>query len=360
MVKKYLSDKKLAFSLVEALIVMTIAAIFVAVMASVVPHKSKPKISADAHGGFECYWKNNKLYSRTITVGNENTEKEETGNYCVFKPGQYISYIIINAVGGGARGGTNNGGSAGRFASAFFPIPNTSYKLYPGKGGTNSHHDGYQSKVTTEEDTIITVSGGNDAIVAQEAQVSDIIDVYATKGMNSTVVAYGCNYTPRAWLGTDKYIYVSYCATSANIVEKKLEFSNPAYTKNANKYKTILNSPVVNDENAKVLSRLKPGTIDTWEYYDIDLFLEAGYSPLNLPNGCTYSKITNMNDPMCPSRYKIEIKLNIPDNGDDGAVSSLTKYANLMHYTNLESLKPGNGGPKGNGKGRPGAILISW
>ena len=59
-------------------------------------------------------------------------------------------------------------------------------------------------------------------------------------------------------------------------------------------------------------------------------------------------------------RYTIEIKLDIPDNGDDGAVSELTKYANLMQYSKLAEVGPGNGGAKGNQNGKAGAVLVSW
>lgn len=365
---------KHGFSLIEALVVMTIVTIFIAVIANVIPHKPKPKLSAEAHGGFECYWKSDgKLYSRVITLGNENSEKEETGSdvngkYCFFKPNHYVPYLIFNVVGGGARGSSTNGGGAGQFTSAFFPVPQVSYKLYPGKGGTNAHTSGYPSFVISGGERIVEVNGGSDTSTAENSNVSDIVDVYLAGHMPQNVVAYGCAYSPRVWLGADGFIHVSFCETSANIVEKKFEYNNPDYSTNKAKYeKTIVNSPVVNsnatDSNgvrAKVLSTLKSGTTNIWQYYDIGVFIDSGLDPLNLPTGCTYNKIMAMNDPMCPSRFKLEIKLNIPDNGAQGATSSLTKYAGLMQLDNLKAVKPGNGGAKGNGAGYSGGILVSW
>lgn len=367
MVKNNRLNFKYGFSLVEALIVMSIFAIFISVIASVIPHKAKPKVNAEAHGGFECYYKANKLYSRNIVVGIENSEKEETshdanGKYCLFRPDPYLNYIIFNAVGGGSLGGANNGGGAGQYASAFFPTPKSEYKLYPGKGGSVSHADGYPSIVKSGNDTILQVSGGNDATTAENSNISDIVTVYQAGKMPSDVVAYGCNYTPHAWLDqTDGLIHVSYCATSTDIKEKTFIYSNnslAAYPKSKVRYKTILQSPA-NTSTSKPLSRLKPNTINVWEYYDVGEWIDYGNDPLT-DNSCSYDEIVSMNNPMCPSRFKIEILLNIPDFGDEGAVSSLTKYATLMQYNNLKAVNPGNGGAKNNGAGKDGAILVSW
>lgn len=364
---------KFGFSLIEALVVMSIVTIFVAVIANVIPHKSKPKVSAEAHGGYECYWKNNKLYSRTITVGSEHAEKEETtsddrGKYCVFRPNHYVPYLIFNVVGGGAKGGTNDGGAAGQFASAFFPIPHTSYKLYPGKGGTVSNPQGSPSYVTANDDVLVEVAGASDSADATTSTVDNIVDVYLAGQMGANVIAYGCNYTPRVWLGVDNLIHISFCKNSTDVVEETFEFNNPSYTDTKLRYKrTIMNSPVVGSNvtdsdgtKARVLSKLKDGTTNIWEYYDIGAFIDLDLDPLDLPYPCTYNIIRSMNSPMCPSRYKIEIKLDIPDNSAVGATSSLTKYADLMQYNNLKSIKPGNGGAQGNGAGYAGGILVSW
>lgn len=351
-----------AFSLVEALVVMTIAAIFVAVIASVVPHKAKPKISAEAHGGYECYWVGDKLYSRMITLGHEGEAKEETGDHCVFRPNKYVPYLIINAVGGGASGGSDNGGNAGQFTSAFFPIPQTSYNIYPGKGGTSDDPDGKPTRVDVGSETILEVSGGNDAVAIGNTKVTDIVDVLPY-GNNMVDGFYDCNFTPRASLEADNLIHVTYCKDkSANIVEQTFEYENSEYNNDKDRYKTIRTSPVASDSNAKVLSQRKEGTVDTWEYYDVGVLLSlpGGYDPLNLPDGCTYNKLIAMNDPMCPSRFKIEIKLNIPENGEDGAVSPLSKYAGLMQYTELIDIQPGNGGAIPSKDGKSGAVLISW
>lgn len=363
---------KFGFSLLEALIVMAIASIFIAVMANVVPHKPKAKLSAEVHGGFECYWNDGTLYSRTITVNNEDQGKpvvcnpEEECDHCEFRPPQALSYMIFNAVGGGSYGGVDNGGGAGQYTSAFVSIPQKVYRLYPGKGGTSGHHDGYETTVKPGlegNDTIVNVSGGNDATTAIHTKITDIVDIQAT-GMASDTPQFGCTFSPRAWVGEDDKIHVQYCTTKTTVTEKTLNYSTTSGNIKT-KYQTIITSPVVGT-GAGVLSGLrknKNGTYsnNTWEYYDIDVLLDNGYDPANnnLPKGCTFDKIIEMNDPMCPSRYKLTIKLNIPDNGENGATSELTKYAELLGYSGLKNIKPGNGGAI-NSNGNDGAVLVSW
>lgn len=358
---------KFGFSLLEALIVMAIASIFIAVMANVVPQKPKAKLSAEVHGGFECYWKDGTLYSRTITVNNEDTEKAvcsgEECDHCEFRPPQALSYMIFNAVGGGSYGGVDNGGGAGQYTSAFVSIPQKVYRLYPGKGGTSGHHDGYETTVKPGlegNDTIVNVSGGNDATTAIHTKITDIIDIQAV-GMASNTPQFGCTFSPRAWVGEDDKIHVQYCTTKTTVTEKTLNYSTTSNNIKT-KYQTIITSPVVGKDNdSQVLSGLQQGTNNTWEYYDIDVFLDNGYDPANnnLPKGCTFGKIIAMNDPMCPSRYKLTIKLNIPNNGENGATSELTKYAELLGYGGLQERAPGNGGAI-NSNGNDGAVLVSW
>ncbi len=363
MVKKDFLKDKLGFSLFEALVVMSIVSIFVAVMASVIPHKSKPKISAEAHGGFECYYVGNQLYSRTISAGRENDPKPESGSFCEFRPDQYVKYLIFNVVGGGARGGASTGGGAGQYTSAFFPTPKNIYRLYPGKGGsTSAHSDGYPSFVRIGNDitNIVEVQGGNDLATAENTKFSDIKDVYISGHMGPSVIAFGCSYVPRAWKDSvDGLIHVEFCETSANIIEKTFVYSDdtlPSYPGSLQRYKTILQTP---SNASKPISRLKPGTKNIWEYQEVGRWVDLGQDFLS-DTSCSFAALQGMNDPMCPSRYKMEILLDIPDNGAIGANSSLTKYASMMGYNNLAGVQPGNGGNAGRQAGKHGAILVSW
>ena len=348
--KKY----KIGFSLLEAMVVMIIVAIFVAVIANSIPHKSKPKLSAEAHGGYECYWKGDKLYSRAIAIGTESSEKEETSDCCNFKPNQYVNYIVFNVVGGGSRGGEDIGGGAGAFKSAFFSSPNNNYQLCPGKGGNSTHSNGFPSTVKSGQNEIVTVEGGSDSTTVQNTKFSDILGL-SIEGMDSNVITYGCTYSPRAWLDdSDNTIHISFCRTSLDITEKVLEYSNPAYTRNEDKYKTVLQSPTF---GTPLLSYDRVN--NELVYYDVGEFVDYGKNPLNT-SGCTPGKIIEMNDPMCPSRYKLTIKINLPDYGSNGETSELTKYAQLMQYTNLVNIKPGDGGAQGRQNGKSGAVLVVW
>ena len=351
------SDKKykIGFSLLEAMVVMVIVAIFVAVIANSIPHKSKPKLAAETHGGYECYWKNNKLYSRAIAIGTEGSEKEESGECCNFKPNQYVNYIVFNAVGGGSRGGEDIGGGAGEFKSAFFSSPNRSYQLCPGKGGDNSNPNGYPSTVKSGSNDIVKVDGGSEATTIKNTKFSDIREVYIEKSMGPDIVHYGCLNNAIAWLDDiGQKIRISFCRTSLDIVEKTLEYSNPQYTTVEDKYKTVLQSPLFNSDYLKYDS-----DNNQLVYYDVGEFTDYGNDP-RYNTDCTFNKISSIADPMCPSRFKLIIKINVPDYGNDGETSELTKYAQLMQYSNLAGINPGNGGAKNLQNGSSGAILVVW
>ena len=358
MVKNGYKKYKTGFSLLEAMVVMVIVAIFVAVIANSIPHKSKPKLSAEIHGGYECYWKNNQLYSRSIAISTETAEKEESGNCCNFRPNQYVNFIVFNVVGGGSVGGSDTGGGAGAFMSAFFSSPNNNYQLCPGKGGSATSSDGEQSYVTSDGKTIVTADGGNEATTIRNTKYSDILSVYVDKAMDSNVPVYGCSYTPRAWLDdTDQTIHISFCRTSLDITEKTLEYSNTEYETNKDKYKTVLQSPLL---NTPLLNITQQDENTVLEYYDVGEFVDYGKDP-RTHESCkadNYAKITSMSDPMCPSRYKLNIKLNQLSNDAGGETSGLTKYAELMNYTNLAEIEPGNGGAQGGQEGKPGAVLV--
>ena len=371
MVKKDFLKDKLGFSLFEALVVMSIVSIFVAIMASVIPHKSKPKISAEAHGGFECYYDGNNLYSRTISVGRENDPKLENGNdaygkFCEFKPDQYVKYLIFNMVGGGSLGSSSTGGHAGEFKSAFISTPKTIYRIYPGKGGTASHPDGYRTFIQEPQKpgvNIVAVSGGNQNISALNSKFSDIQEVYVTGAMNENVAGYGCSYYPRAWIDQDDgRVHVEACMSSTVVQEDIYEYNHdetlePPLT-GLNRYKAILQTP--HSASKPFLSQRLTSTETAVEYYDTKVFVDAvRLDPLT--HSCTFARISSMNDAYCPSRYKLKFVLNFPPEDPNGAASSLTKHAFLMGYNRLYAVRPGNGGPRGGGQaGKAGAVLVSW
>ncbi len=371
MVNKDFLKSKLGFSLFEALVVMSIVSIFVAIMASVVPHKAKPKISSEAHGGFECYYSGNNLYSRTISVGREGPAKAENksdsyGKYCEFKPDQYVKYLIFNTVGGGSLGSSSTGGHAGEFMSAFISTPKSIYRIYPGKGGTASHPDGYPTYIkepTNLTKSIVEVAGGKQTLSALNSKFSDIQEVYVLQAMDSTTPGYGCSYYPRAWIDQDDgRVHVVACMSSTVIQEDTYEYNHsetlePALT-GLDRYKAILQTPY---NAAKPFIRQTMTSSETSvEYYDTKVFVDgARLDPLT--HSCTFAKISSLNDAYCPSRYKLKFVLDFPLEDPSGAASSLTKHAAIMEFNQLNAKKPGNGGPKGGGSaGKAGAVLVSW
>lgn len=91
MVKRNLAQ---GFSLVEALVVMTILAIFFAFAGKVITTKPKPKLQRTTHGYYECYYSGG-LHQRYVLEGNE-TEPEAVSQ-CVFTPRSGTVVFNVNA-----------------------------------------------------------------------------------------------------------------------------------------------------------------------------------------------------------------------------------------------------------------------
>lgn len=160
MVKK--SKFKSAYTLFEACLVMALVAIFVCLMASVIPHKPKDKARSDAHGHYECFYDESKNLKQ-ITYSEGATPVITAVNSCTFTPPPYSRYLIFSAVGAGAEEDV-----VGAFATTFYNSSlASSYTITPGKD------PGDDTVITAEETDILKASGGN-IMQANRASVSDI------------------------------------------------------------------------------------------------------------------------------------------------------------------------------------------
>ena len=205
--------KKYGYTLMEAAIVMLIVSIFIAVIATVVPHKVKPKTEADAHGHFECYYSGNKLVQRTFVEGNYDPEVVDRSSqgYCEFVAPKYLRWLIINAVGGGS--GT---GSAGKVVSTFYNSAlSPSYKMYIGQGAASN--GGTTTVYNSSDQKVIEIGGGSDFTNVASTSIANVVSCSITGLQHDASNPYNddyiCDYGPLCEVSGDK-IKVSYCRTN--------------------------------------------------------------------------------------------------------------------------------------------------
>jgi len=358
-------NSKKGFSLFEAALVMLIAAVFITVMASVFPHKPKPKSQAEAHGRFECYYDGNTLKQRTITQGAASAVTNAAGSdYCEFIPNQFVRYLIVDAVGGGS-GGASKGGAAGVFSSSFFAVPMYKYRLYPGKGGSrcttepcgaatagkNTKVFGYKDNgAGTEGEELMSVPGGAYGDTLVNKSVSDIETCRVTK--SSTLEYYDCGTSPNCELVNDM-VEVSYCRRSDVYRTLPFRFHVSPGDSNDKKYDTIADNPCTQSVgNGKFIFH----DVSVWRDWKSSSIFNYG-----IPNPCPTLDNDHLDNFDLPSLYILEIVMKIPPAiPDDGEDSDLYRFVRAMKYTgDILNVKPGNGGAKG-ANGKAGAVVVMW
>ena len=366
--------RKNGFSLFEAALVMLIAAIFIAVMASVFPHKPKPKAQAEAHGRFECYYKNNTLTQRTVIDGSTGAETTVTttdtsGNkYCEFTPNKFIKYIIIDAVGGGSGGSTASslsqmGGSAGVFSSSFFASPLQKYRLYPGLGGAKDVNttasNGGETIVTGYDDSkneyveIMKLPGGTFGGSLAGKTTDDIAGCRMIKV--TPLDYYNCGSSPTCSI-ENGYLKVSFCRRKDLYRTMMIPFKPT--TSNASDIKFAVGATTKDDGCTEPVE----GTTNRFNYHDVSMWRDWKNSTLfNYGNPAPCPTDTNLNDPVKTSLYTMEIVMKTsPTISDAGEDSDLTTFMKAMNYSGgIGDQKPGNGGAKNN-DGKAGGVVILW
>ena len=350
---KNIMDKnfKYGFSLMEACVVMIIVAIFVAVMANVIPHKAKPKVASEAHGRFECYYENGTLYQQMFTEGSTTGRQKAvdaggTSTSCVFVPPYYAKYMIIDAVGGGAGGGAKGAGGEGQFASTFFASVHAKYTAIPGRGGSVDNHGG-ETVVKGNNVELITANGGKAIASLENTTVNDILTCVVTEA--ATAEEYNCNIYPTCEIKDGK-IQVSFCRTKEFYKTTQLKYKD--FDDDGN---LILDNPryIVND----IYTEQKEDNPNVWVYHDISLWSDYSEdtNPVYLPGW-----EPKVDDYWNPSLYTLELLMDTNAEGVDENPSNLARYIESMEYNSkMKDAKVGTGGAK-NAAGYDGGVLFLW
>lgn len=338
------------FSLFEACVVMLVVSIFLAVSASVIPHKSKPKTEADGHGRFECYYKSGKLYQQVFQGISASEEQEVTK--CRFNPPIYAKYVVVNAVGGGGGGSSSNGGEPGTFYSSFHSATRAALVTTPGKGG-NAGVDGtatnvyYENEESSTDTPLVSAAGGKSNREWSQLTVDDIEQCAITAGDSTDDTDIACGSIPRCQIIGDK-IRVDYCFTSTLFKHKYLDLQSDIVQRNT---AAFLKPPVYNRTN-KTITYYDQGLIDE---YGIDLTAYLG------PGQTEEFKamIRESLDAYYPSLFKMILTFNL-HSSTTATNSLMTNYLNGMGITTgIGAANHGQGGAR-SGAGTNGAVIITW
>lgn len=350
-------EKKAGFSLFEACVVMLVVSIFLAVSATVIPKRNKPKAEAEGHGRFECYYRGNQLYQQmfqgTSSLGLQAVSE------CRFNPPIYAKYIVVNVVGGGAGGTGGNGGEPGSFYSSFHTSARAAFVVVPGKGGS-SGVDGTATSVYYEDDRtnpIVTADGGKSKRELKDARASDIKQCAITEGSSTSSSDVGgvtytgtdiaCGSIPLCEV-IDNKIKVSYCFSASLYKSKLLDLQNDIILRSTDSW---LRPPVLNESEATI-TYYDQGLIDE---YNIDL---AAYMQ-TYKNTPYYQTVKTSLATLYPTLFTMVLTFDL-HRSNTVTPSLIMNYLEGMGITEgIAEYKPGQGGAPG-GAGNNGAVLITW
>lgn len=302
-------NNKLAFSLFETLVVMSIVAVFVAASANVFTKKRTRIAEKTPHGRFECYYNGSTLRQQYFV---ENLSKPvESVTVCKFKPIKNAPYYIVNLVGGGGAGSSSsagNGGGAGEYRSFFVTHIEKELQITPGKGSTNSSTSGDESIVKSVESsgtkTIASVNGGTYGFNKSTMNGDSV------SSCDMLEAKYVCSREPVCHAYKD-YVQVSYCKEDDLAGENE---STAFVTENL-QFKDINSSTVLSGDT---LTYTKTGTI---------------------------------------YKFALTVKANM-GKGED--ISEFNTYLKAIGVNSgIISATPGNGGAQGQ-PGKHGGAVIIW
>lgn len=326
----------------EALVVMLVVSIFIAIIGNVIARKPKPKKEDNLHGRFECYYDNDKLMKRTVVMNiKQDAEEADDSDYCLFTPPKGVKYIIINAVGAGTSSSAESK-SPGRFVSTFYTSSDTTYKLAPGKIG------GSDTVITdnTSDIEILRVENGKDLSDAGNTNISDVQRCLIKKGQYITEDnVFANNYLCANGVVCevlDDRVKVSFCRTMEVYEEEYLPWN---YNKEHTTYKTLVPSKFI----ATSSYTKRNSDYSEMYYFGTELFSDYGPEP---PSDWDPDKINAAsNDPAVttPSLYKLTLYLRKPD-----TTPLMSNYMEAME------INDGIGAADPGGIGKNGGILIIW
>lgn len=341
-------NKKAGFSLFEACVVMLIVSIFLAVSASVIPKKNKPKAEADGHGRFECYYKGGQLYQQMFQ--GVSSAGATAVSECRFNPPMYAKYIVINVVGGGGGGTGGNGGEPGGFYSSFHTSARSAFVMTPGKGG-GAGNDGTSTSVYYEDnrggDPIVTAEGGLSKRELKDARTSDIKQCAITAGTSSVGADIACGSIPLCEV-VGENIYVQYCFSASVYKSKYLDLQTDIIQRPSDEW---LKPPVLNDSEATI-TYYDQGLLDE---YNMDL-----KSYLDAYRGTIYwDALLQALEQSYPTLFTMVLTFDL-HRSNTVTPSLLMNYLEGMGITTgIAEYSPGQGGAPG-AAGNDGAVFITW
>lgn len=212
------NKNKYGFSLFEVVVTMGIIAIFIAACSNVFTQRHKKRITTPVHGRFECYRDasgkvHQRLFNETV-LASEQTFGNGANVRCTFRPPSHASYIMINAVGGGGRGGSQYGGSSGSYTSVFLSTTTHILEMNPGLAAQNTSSRGGNTKIfdkgengTSPDKTIVNLRGGK----------SDSGSNLTFKDCTIATQAFSCGVDPSCTIkepegSSDGALEVTYCS----------------------------------------------------------------------------------------------------------------------------------------------------
>lgn len=356
---------KHGFSLFETFVVMMIVGVFIALMANTIAHRPKAKMASEAHGRFECYYKDGQLYQQMFTEGSTQGAKLAkndggTATTCSFQPPYYAKYMIIDAVGGGAGGDDKGGGSEGQFVSAFYDYVATKYTISLGNGGaaktgtTNAQNGGTTYVYDQSDNRIVTAAGGKTTSTLENTTIDDVESCAITKW--STVDAFWCNIPPSCQVANGK-ISVSYCRSKGSYVTRDIgykTFKSDGTTVEMGNPRYIVNNKFTTKKNA-----------NTWIYHDISVYSDYDSETLD-PTANTgwdptkESDNYKLDDLYSPSLYIMELVMDTNVQGNSATPSNLARFIESMQYSSgIKDVNVGQGGAQ-KAAGMPGAVIFLW
>lgn len=93
---KYKNEKKLGFSLVEALISMLILSIFFLASSRVITQKQMVEVQENPHGYYECYIDNGAIWQHMSISGMFTIRQNVTASGCSFTPPVGVNFFNVH------------------------------------------------------------------------------------------------------------------------------------------------------------------------------------------------------------------------------------------------------------------------
>ena len=247
-------NKKLAFTLAEALVSMLILSIFIGLSMKIFTKKHVKPVYNPTHGYYICYRgftsdaERNKVYEKIGAAA----PNEQSEGFCRFTPVKSANYYVVYAVGAGGGGNAQYGGAPGDFTTLFVTNIADPLNIYPGRPGVNGA-EGEPTIIKNPDsepnNLILSVNGGlpGGAVNIKQEYVRDckvvaLASVLRGNATNNNVKDYVINRNSDkiSCTPTKDYFYAELCPHSIHdIVQDKEIYDNNSST-NRSFYRTYV------------------------------------------------------------------------------------------------------------------------